>query len=143
MFDPEPQHASPSRSRTYISATLALALSLTGTLACGQAGGGDGSNLRSTEVPRGFDFATAQPVALKVRAAEHLFGPAEQAQLEVRRSDGGAIFRGAIRRGETADVRVRAPSADRRLSVVVTGLGGQSSAQLSVDARGRAEGEVR
>jgi len=38
---------------------------------------------------------------------------------------------------------VRAPSADRRLSVVVTGLGGQGSAPLAVDANGRAQGEVQ
>jgi hypothetical protein len=139
MFDPRTQHASLARRRRDIGATLTLVLSLSGAAACGQGGGG----LRSTEVPSGFDFATAKPVALKVRAAEHLFGPADQAQLEVRRGDGAAIFRGAIRRGETADVRVRAPSADRRLSVVVTGLGGQGSAPLAVDANGRAQGEVQ
>jgi hypothetical protein len=137
------KRSSHFRPTTRLNATIALVLAVTGAGACSKGDGGDGSNLRSAEIPRGFDFATSRPVALEVRAAPHLFGPAEQAQIEVRRADGAAIFRGAIRRGETAELRVRAPTADRRLSVVVTGLGGQGSAPLSVDASGRAEGEVR
>ncbi len=74
--------------------------------------------LRSAQIPSGFDFATTQTMRLRVRAGA-LTLPTGADAVEVRRTDGTVVFRGAIRAGVPLDLQLSLPAADREVDVVV------------------------
>ena len=111
--------------------------------ACGAQDGGGGGDLRQAAIPADFTFQSTRSVALVVSADDRLFGDVADAQLVVSKASGAAVFRGAIRKGESAQVRVLAPLAEQQLKVTVSGRGGESSSVVAVGDNGKVEGRVR
>jgi hypothetical protein len=88
--------------------------------------------LAEVTVPADFRFANTQPVEVTVRAASGLLAPGEQGSLEVVSAAGKTLFRGPLRAGESAQLRLSLPLADTSLSATLATGSGTASAKSTL-----------
>jgi hypothetical protein len=96
-------------------------------------------SLRELQVNEDFTFATSRTAALSVSASDDVMAGQQDAALIVSRPDGVALFKGAVRRGETMNIEVPVALEFDTVEVQLTNQGQVRRQTLSLRG-GPAEG---
>ncbi len=115
------------RARGFAASLRRLGIGVLGVTlaACGGASAppAEGPTLRDVQVPAGFGFSTSQTVALRVSAGDGALGGQKDAAVTVKRPDGVAVFKGAVRRGQALQLALPLALEHRALEVEVSSQG--------------------
>ncbi len=115
------------RAHGFTAGLRLLGLGLFGVAlaACGGASAppADGTTLQDVQVPADFSFSTSRTVSLRVSAGDGALAGNKDAAVTVKRPDGVAVFKGAVRRGQALQLALPLALEHQALEVEVSSQG--------------------